>query len=139
MLAARLYAGVTALALVAVWFAAPVGAQTPKQLDWCNGKNRATPDLRIKGCTAVIQSGKFAGQNLAIAFVKRGHANYDKGQFDRAIQDFDQAIRLNPNYAAAFNDRSRAKDKKGDKAGAEADLAAARRIDPNAGRWATPT
>jgi tetratricopeptide (TPR) repeat protein len=29
-------------------------------------------------------------------------------QYDRAIEDFDQAIRINPNYALAFNSRGQA-------------------------------
>lgn len=28
---------------------------------------------------------------------------YDKKQYDHAIQDYDQAIRVNPNYATTFN------------------------------------
>jgi len=41
----------------------------------------------------------------AAAFSSRGDAYYDKGEFDRAIQDYDQVIRLNPTSAAAFNNR----------------------------------
>jgi tetratricopeptide (TPR) repeat protein len=70
----------------------------------------------------------------AITFNNRGIAYSEKGQHDRAIQDYDQAIKLNPNNAAALYNRSVAKDKKSDKARAEADLAAARRIDPKIGR-----
>ena len=54
-------------------------------------------------------------------------------QHDRAIQDFDQAIKLNPNYAIAFYNRGNAY-KQALKEGADTDLAAARRIDPNIGR-----
>jgi Flp pilus assembly protein TadD len=54
-----------------------------------------------------------------------------KGQIERAIQDFDEAIRLNPSSANAFFSRSIAKTRKGDKAGAAADMAQARRINPN--------
>jgi len=63
------------------------------------------PDLKISGCTAVIQSGHETQQNLAIAFYNRGNAYVRKGQNDRAIQDYDQAIRLNPNFADAFYNR----------------------------------
>jgi tetratricopeptide (TPR) repeat protein len=35
----------------------------------------------------------------------RGLAYFRKGQADRAIENFDQAIRLNPNYAATFFNR----------------------------------
>src|SRR5580698_3461390 len=59
------------------------------------------PDLSISRCTAMIQSG----HNLAVAFSSRGTAYARKGQYDRAIEDLDQAIRLNPNDAVAFNNR----------------------------------
>jgi len=49
-------------------------------------------------------------------------------------RDFDQAIRLDPSDADNFYERSLVKAKKGDKEGEVADLAAARRIDPNIGR-----
>lgn len=128
MSTARLCAGVTAPALFAAgsW---PVGAQTQQQLNWCSGKDGATPDLEVEGCTAVIQSGKFTGKNLAAVFSNRGGAYENKGQHDRAIQDFDQAIRLNPNDAIAFYNRAIAKDEKGDTAGA-----AAKKINPNIGK-----
>ena len=45
-------------------------------------------------------------------------------------QDYDQAIKLNPSHANAFYNRGVAKAGMGDKKGAEADLAAARRINP---------
>jgi tetratricopeptide (TPR) repeat protein len=43
-----------------------------------------------------------------LAIVRRGAAYIVKGQYDRAIEDFDQAIRLNPNYALAFISRGNA-------------------------------
>ena len=72
------------------------------------------PDLSISRCTAMIQSGHETQQNLAVAFSDRGIAYARKGQYDRAIEDLDQAIRLNPNYAAAFNNRGSAYSAKGD-------------------------
>lgn len=80
-------------------------AQTQQQLDWCNGKNNPTLDLQVSSCTAVIQSGRYVETNLAILFNNRGNAYNDEGRYDRAIQDFDEAIRLNPQYAEAFNNR----------------------------------
>jgi tetratricopeptide (TPR) repeat protein len=52
------------------------------------------PDLSISACTAMIQSGRETRQDLAQAFFFRGIAYFHKGESDRAIQDFDQAIRL---------------------------------------------
>ena len=63
------------------------------------------PDIRIVACTRNIQSGRFTGQNLAVAFTNRGLAYKSKGQWDRAIADFSEAIRLKPDFVTAFNNR----------------------------------
>jgi tetratricopeptide (TPR) repeat protein len=73
-----------------------------------------SPDLRIDGCTILIQAGGLSQESLAIAFQNRDTADFDKGATDRAIQDYDQAIRLDPNYANAFNSRGVAYQAKGD-------------------------
>jgi tetratricopeptide (TPR) repeat protein len=73
-------------------FVGPANAQTPDQRR-CFDRD---PDLSISGCTAIIQSGRQTQQNLAVAFYNRGNAHFRKGQPDRAIADYDQAIRLNP-------------------------------------------
>jgi len=83
-------------------FSAAVTAQTLEQ-KWCFAPGPG--DDRISGCTAMIQSGRETPPNLAEAFKDRGNAYFGNGQYDRAIDDYDQAIRLNPNFAAAFYDR----------------------------------
>ena len=42
----------------------------------------------------------------AQAFYNRGNADRDKGEYDRAIRDYDQAIQLKPDYAIAFNNKA---------------------------------
>jgi hypothetical protein len=79
----------------------------------------------------------FAAVNLGMP-IKNGSFNasslgYNPGG-PGAILDFNQAIKLNPNHAGALHNRSLAKKQKGDVAGAEADMAAARKINPNIGR-----
>ena len=39
----------------------------------------------------------------ALAFIDRGSTLAAQGQADRAIQDFDEAIKLDPGSAAAYN------------------------------------
>src|SRR5438477_1980875 len=68
----------------------------------CDGSDS---DLQIASCTALIQSGQGGTEFLAKAFRRRGNAYDAKGEYDRAIQDFDQAIRLKPNYDEAFTNR----------------------------------
>ena len=66
------------------------------------------PDIRIAACTRNIQSGRFTGRNLAVAFTNRGLAYKRKGQWDRAIADYSEAIRLKSDDAQAFNNRGNA-------------------------------
>ena len=51
---------------------------------------------------------------MAIAHNNRGNAYTAKGDYDRAIQDFDQSIKLNPTYAKPFNNRGVAYLRKGE-------------------------
>ena len=51
-------------------------------------------DLAIDHCTAAIQSGQLSDQDLAPVFNNRGLAYYNKKDYDHAIEDYDQAIRL---------------------------------------------
>jgi tetratricopeptide (TPR) repeat protein len=100
------------LAMTASAWAGPAIAQTPQQMNWCIGRDNATPDLQIKGCTAVIQTGPVAGNNLAKAYYNRGIAYAGEGQYDSAIADYDQTIRLSPKNANAFYNRGSAYAKK---------------------------
>ena len=87
-----------------IGFSGMAAAQTrEQQWKWC--AQNTDLDLLIGGCTALIQGGRETQHNLAVAFTNRGVAYERKGQYDRAIQDYDQAIRLNPNDANAFNGR----------------------------------
>ena len=69
---------------------------------WCKDTN---PHFSISACTALIQSGRETATGLAVAFYNRGNAYNKNGRYDRAIADYDQAIRLDPNQAHAFRNR----------------------------------
>lgn len=56
------------------------------------------------------------------------------GNAEEAIQDFDAAIRINPEYAEIYYDRGRAKAALGQKEAAEADFQKAKELDPNVGK-----
>ncbi|WP_454617294.1 tetratricopeptide repeat protein [Bradyrhizobium cenepequi] len=80
----------------------------------CNGTDHASLEARVDGCTALIASGHGKTTALAIAYNNRGNAYAAKGDYGRAIQDFDQSIKLNPTYVRAFNNRGVAYLKKGE-------------------------
>lgn len=78
-------------------------AQTlDQQWAWCRGEYS---ERLIPACTAVIHSHRQTPEKLARAFFYRGRALADNSQFDQAIRDFDQAIRLDPGFPDAFNFR----------------------------------
>ena len=81
-------------------------------------------NLRIGACTALIQSSQNNPEDLATAYIDRGNGYQDSGEYDRAIQDYDQAILLEPDSALAYYDRGNAHDSKGeyDRAIADYDL-----------------
>jgi tetratricopeptide (TPR) repeat protein len=113
----------------------PAIAQTQQQIDWCNGKD--STDVRIGGCTAMIESGKFTGKDLAIIFNLRGKAHADRSDIELAVTDYDQAIRLDPQYALAFTNRGRVYFKKKEYVLAIEDYAKSAALDPNnADPWA---
>src|ERR1700722_904883 len=80
-------------------------AQNPRDWGQCIGREGPSVDVVIEGCTAVIQSGQAPPKNLATAFDNRGVAERLKGEYDHALQDYEQALRLNPNNANAHNNR----------------------------------
>ena len=63
-----------------------------------------------------------------MAYCCRGIAYQEKADNDKAIADYNEAVRLNPKLARAYYHRGTAYEKKGEKAKAEEDLAQAKRL-----------
>src|SRR6266542_339102 len=85
--------------------AAPLRAESYDQFkDWCQGE--ATDDQRIAACDAVIAANREGTEGLAIAYYKRGNGYSNKGENERAIEDYARAIQLMPDYVAALNNRA---------------------------------
>ncbi|MBW4611955.1 MAG: serine protease [Desmonostoc vinosum HA7617-LM4] len=63
-------------------------------------------------------------------YIQAGN-KYDQGDFRGAIADYTQAIKLNPNYLKAYNNRGLARYLLGDHSGAIADFNQSLKINPN--------
>jgi tetratricopeptide (TPR) repeat protein len=66
------------------------------------------PDLRLRTCAAIINGVHETKHNLAAAYNNRGIAYGEKGEYDRAIADYNRAIQLDPKLAFAYNNRGNA-------------------------------
>jgi tetratricopeptide (TPR) repeat protein len=133
--AVRPIASAHALALaLALLASAGAGAlaQKPEERRACEGDEPATAEQRIAACTAVMKAGRDKGEKLAEVFNNRGLAYRGKGDLDRAIQDYAQAIKLAPKLAAAFVNRGVAHDRKGEYDRAIADYDQAIKLRPSA-------
>ena len=62
----------------------------------------------VEACTALIQSGRLSGPDLAIALSNRGAGYSGQKDYTRALVDLSEAIRLNPRFAMTFYNRGNA-------------------------------
>src|SRR5215831_20855152 len=123
-----------ALSLALAMATAFATAQLSSHWRACTGNPDIDWDTQIKNCTALIQSPTEPKENVAVAFYNRALAYENKEKYDLAIADFTEAIRLNPNDADFFLNRGIDKQRIGDKAGSDADIAEAKRLNPNVGK-----
>ena len=72
-----------------------------------------------------------ADAKCADAYLGRGHAYGESGQFDEAIVDLTEALRLDPKSAKAYENRGSAFANKGELDKGIVDYAEAIRLDPN--------
>jgi tetratricopeptide (TPR) repeat protein len=86
--------------------------------------------FNIRSCTLIIE-GRVKGDKRA-AYHNRGQAYFFKGDNDRAIADYNQAVRLNPKDSVAYANRGNAYSNKGNNDHAIADYDQAIRLDPKA-------
>ena len=117
-----------AVSLVLLVAAAAAHAQD-SDVERCSATS-AKPDLAIQHCTQAIDSGKLTGETLAQMHYNRAIEYTAKNDHDRAIADYDAAIRINPKFADAHFNRGNAWGLKGDPDRAIADYDAALRLNP---------
>jgi lipoprotein NlpI len=63
-------------------------------------------DEAIAACTRAIDSHTLPQKNQANAYYNRGYEYWRKDEYDRAIADYSEAIRLDPSLTEAYNNRA---------------------------------
>jgi tetratricopeptide (TPR) repeat protein len=120
--------GVLACAIVAALTVhGPASAAGLQDYQDCNASD---VERRITGCTRVIQDQREPAGNRAISLMQRGAAHHETGELDRAIADYDEAVRLDPGLALAYYRRGNVHRDKRDLDRAIADLDEAIRLEP---------
>ena len=87
-------------------------------------------DRIIAICGALIDNDKTARADRVKALIARGGAWDSRDRIDRAIADYDTALRLDPTLADIFNIRGELWRRKGDRPRALADFGAAIKLNP---------
>jgi len=108
----------------------------PKEVDFF--KDRGEAHLENRDYDAAIKDYDAAislDPHYAEHYYNRGQAYFGNHDYEAAIKNYDAAISLNyDNAASAYYWRGLAKQRNCDSAGGQADIAKARKIDPNVGK-----
>jgi tetratricopeptide (TPR) repeat protein len=117
---------VIVLLLVAMWV-------PPATADDRKNCASGAPDRGIAACTAIIKKRGETKKNLADAYYNRGEAYFKKQDYEHAIADYSEAVRLDPRFSRAFVARGDSSRLIAEYDRALADLAEAIRLDPKSG------
>jgi tetratricopeptide (TPR) repeat protein len=115
----------------ALVLAHPPAAAAQDDQTWqaCIGQSTTAND-RVSACSAVIDAKAETGRKLAAAYCNRGHGLTENRDFDRALADLNEAVRLDPAYACGYSNRGSVYALRRDLDRAIADYDEAIRIDP---------
>jgi tetratricopeptide (TPR) repeat protein len=114
------------------WLAAPSSADVQTDYDACKSAyGREEWELVLHYCGRAIQSGSWNDRNLASLLVGRCAAHKNLKQVELALEDCNQALRLDPNYAGAYSERGNVYFAKGQNDRAIDDYGHAIRLDPS--------
>ena len=121
------------LLCVALLLAMPALAATPADRGEC-AASADKADVGGAACSRIIDDANVSVADRVKAFVNRGRGAFNAKDYDRAIADYGEAIKLSPKDASAFAHRCEAYESKEDHVAAIADCTEAIRIDPKYGR-----
>lgn len=91
---------------------------------------RGDDDEALQLYSAALAAGDLSPFNVMLAYHNRGNTYQDKGDYRRAIPEYDIAIRLEPRYAEAYFARGRARFALGEFADAVVDFTQSLKLDP---------
>jgi tetratricopeptide (TPR) repeat protein len=126
----RLTAAVALTAVSAIVLASTVCAQQSDERRRCFASEGVTPQQKLESCTLLIESAGQSSQTRVAALNSRGNAHLSQRNYDRAIDDYNEAIRLDPAFAIGFNNRGLAYQRKGQIDRAIEDYGEAIRLNP---------
>jgi tetratricopeptide (TPR) repeat protein len=92
---------------------------------------RGDYDTAIREYTLAIDAGDLPHPDSFFAFNNRANAYAAKRDWDHAVQDYSEALRRNPKFAAARRNRGLVYTRKGDHELAIQDFTEAARLDPD--------
>jgi tetratricopeptide (TPR) repeat protein len=121
--------GKLAAALASVMLAGPALAASQQDWDNCQGKD---PARTVAACSSIISDQNDIAQNRADAYIFRASAYLALSDFDHAIADYSEAIKLNPQNIVAYLSRAVAYFHKGDRDHAVLDYSTANALDSDA-------
>lgn len=130
-----LFGGLAALGLLAI--AAPALADVQWQVferrrEQCfNTMNAYPPEQSIRGCSDLISMRSLTGNGRAQAYKLRGDRYRELQDWDRAVADYNQVIRMRGDHPGAYYRRSEVFLAQGEYARAMADADATIRIAPD--------
>jgi tetratricopeptide (TPR) repeat protein len=84
----------------------------------------------LSDCNTAMRRADKKNENYAFLFLSRGLVRLRQGDYDRAIADFNDALKITPKNARALYARAVAESRKHNKKESETDLEAARQIAP---------
>ena len=95
------------LILLGAWLSVAALGAAAAEAERCRARS-GTPAALVGDCTAAIESGRFQGRDLARLYNGRAVGYHLAGVLDRAVADYDAAIRQDNNFADAYANRGNA-------------------------------
>src|SRR5215471_15589508 len=89
-----------AVAMTTLVAISPATAASQAERDDCQAEDT---DRAVAACTRIIERPDGTARIRSRAYIYRGNGRYNKGDFDRAIADYTEAIRLEPKDVHAYD------------------------------------